>query len=686
MQYRLRNLLSPVCIKREFPLRVAQLLSMSTPAYDQQSVGNPAEKVPSESPNDASLDEKLSTNGEDSHDDEEVVYEDSFDKFGHRGVPRVRAINRIFNSYGTFTLFGRQIHTLRVLLLFFLFLQGYVTGLDGNMSTTMQVALITTFGHTADTSAVTTVKSVIASAVFIPYARLSDKFGRMEIWLAALIPFLAGRIATAATPNFAGLFAGTVIEELGYAGFRFLSGVLPSDVSALKDHTFTINIYELPEIINMWAASHISQSLVGANAADYAANETEARWGYGMFAILVPFTTVLLATVYFSAQYIAYRRKELPSTPFFEKGKSVGVTLLDFFSELDLVGVILYTAGMVLLLLAFSLGGGASNEWKSAHIIVMIVVGGCLILIWIGWEYFLAKSPILPRRYFGITFASALLMEFFTRTSVSTLLGQGSYNLLIPYAQTTEHAQWLGTMVLFVGALVNLFMGIILHYWPHPKFFILTGSWIFLLGVGLFVKYRVDYFNGGIHGYIGADVIMGLGAAMMRYPLWTLVQASVPHKDMAAAIGLLMSAYQIGASVGSCLASAVWQNTIQAGLMEYVGTLGSVTYYNPTNKKNFTMPGETLAVQLSANPAKFEKILAVNPELGDAVKHAYYHGNWVTAVLAVALAALVPLLAFIPFPYDVQTSDATISEEKRKEEESKFSDGRKPFYQRLVGF
>lgn len=662
---------------------------MSSLPTDRVPAEAALDKVPSDSSRYASLDEKLSKSDPEEirSSDSDDAYVDKYDKGGHRGVMRISAINRILNTYGTIKLFGRDIHTLRITLLFFLFLQGYVTGLDGNMSMAMQQPLISIFGHNGDTSAVTTVKSVIASAVFIPYARLSDRVGRMEIWLAALAPFLAGRIATAATPTFAGLFAGVVVEEFGYAAFRFLSGILPSDISSLKDHTFTINIYELPEIINFWAGSYISQSLIGAEAKEYQQHETQIRWGFGMFTILVPFTTVLLASVYLYAQFVSYRRKELPSLRNPDSGKSFARSLYDLLKELDIVGVILYTTGMVLLFLALSLGGGKENEWHSVHIIVMIVIGGALIPIWVVWEMFFATSPILPKRYFGTTFASAILIMFFVRASMSTLLGQGRTNLLIAYGQSTQHTQWLSSMVLFVGAIVNLVMGIILHYWPHPKFFIMTGGYIFLLGVGLFVKYRVDYFDSGIHGYVGALVIMGLGAAFIRYPLWTLVQASVPHKDMASAIGLLMSAYQIGASVGSCLASAIWQNTILKDLLKYVGPIEEVTYVDPKKKELVSVPGKKFAMRFFQNPNKLMSAFKQKngKEVHEAVLKAYEHGNWVTAVVSVALAGVVAVLVFLPFPYDIVTENETISEEKRKEEECKFSDGRKSYILRFFG-
>ena len=53
-------------------------------------------------------------------------------------------------------------------------------------------------------------------------------------------------------------------------------------------------------------------------------------------------------------------------------------------------------AGLVLFLLPFTIAGSAADGWKSAHIIVMLVLGlACLIAFGLA-ERFFAPVPFLP--------------------------------------------------------------------------------------------------------------------------------------------------------------------------------------------------------------------------------------------------------------------------------------------------
>lgn len=53
-------------------------------------------------------------------------------------------------------------------------------------------------------------------------------------------------------------------------------------------------------------------------------------------------------------------------------------------------------AGLVLFLLPFSLATSVAGEWKSAKIIVMLVIGFVLLCLFPVWERFGASKPFLP--------------------------------------------------------------------------------------------------------------------------------------------------------------------------------------------------------------------------------------------------------------------------------------------------
>ncbi|CAI7342355.1 CFC_collapsed_G0027530.mRNA.1.CDS.1 [Saccharomyces cerevisiae] len=121
-----------------------------------------------------------------------------------------------------------------------------------------------------------------------------------------------------------------------------------------------------------------------------------------------------------------------------------------------------------------------------------------------------------------------------------------------------------------------------LHFYPHPKVFVVAGSLLGVLGMGLLYKYRVVY--DGISGLIGAEIVVGIAGGMIRFPMWTLVHASTTHNEMATVTGLLMSVYQIGDAVGASIAGAIWTQRLAKELIQRLGSsLGMAIYKSPLN-------------------------------------------------------------------------------------------------------
>ena len=315
------------------------------------------------------------------------------DKSTASGLRRIDAVNRVLSDYGSFTAFGVTFSSLKTALLVALFLQGYCTGLGGQISQSIQTYAANSFGKHSQVGSINTVKSIVASVVAVPYARMSDRFGRIECWIFALVLYTVGEIISAATPTFGGLFAGIIIQQFGYSGFRLLATALTGDLSGLRDRTFAMNIFLIPVIINTWVSGNIVSSVAG-HTAPY-----KWRWGYGIFCIIVPFSTLILVLPYAYAQYISWRNGKLPPLRLREKGRTLRQTLWKFAEDVNLIGVILFTAFLVLVLLPLTIAGGATSKWKEGHIIAMIVVGGCLGFIFLIWELRFAKNPFIPRVY-----------------------------------------------------------------------------------------------------------------------------------------------------------------------------------------------------------------------------------------------------------------------------------------------
>lgn len=604
----------------------------------------PDEKSPSGTSEDFKL-YKTSSDPEYASDksEEELTKEEIQHDKTYRGVERINAVNDVMDEKCTVTISKwTDIKLLKVLSMFFLFVHGYASGLDGNMSGGIQNHAMSYFSVNPQEGTLNTAKSVIAAAVLVPWARLSDRMGRIEAWLMATLIYIVGRVVTAASPTWGGVFAGTIIWEFGYAGFRILSTVLTADLSSLRNRVFVMNIFLMPIIINLWIASIIISKLVGQRQERL----YNFRWGFGIGCITVPFATVLLISPYVYAQIVAYKRKTLPSFRVRSPGQSFGGALWEFIERIDLVGILLFAGALCLVLIPLTIAGGVDQKWSRAYIIAMICVGGGLFFIWLGWEFFFSKAPFIPMKRLETSFWAAVLYEFVWRMALTVQQTYVRNILLVGFNSTTTTSQRLGQLYDFMQACTSVGVGIILHFWPHPKFFVFIGPLIGLIGFGLMLKYRSDF--DGLSGYIAGDVLVGLGGGMVRFPMFTIVHASIPRDQMAVATGFMMTSYQVGAAVGSAIAGAIWTNYLPGKLIEDLGP--------EIGKRAYAATGKIPKMYKMGSPVRD----IVNRDLAWIQLRLVY--------VSISLAALAVVIPFFVKNYDVSGDKQTLSDEEREEQ------------------
>lgn len=85
--------------------------------------------------------------------------------------------------------------------------------------------------------------------------------------------------------------------------------------------------------------------------------------------------------------------------PSFEM-KHQNTTKMQVLKQFDYVGLFLFAAGFLLLLMGLSWGGGL-YAWKSVHVITTIVLGFILVIAFICWEAFATlPEPLIPPHLF----------------------------------------------------------------------------------------------------------------------------------------------------------------------------------------------------------------------------------------------------------------------------------------------
>ena len=193
-----------------------------------------------------------------------------------------------------------------------------------------------------------------------------------------------------------------------HRGLQLLTSVIVADITTLKWRGLVSGLTSAPFIIN---------AFVSANIATQVLERSGWRWGYGMFAILVPAAlSPLIVTLFWAEQ----KAKRLGLVPVVSKPVHASIVgrVWSFAQQLDFIGLLLIGTSVALILLPLTLAQGAKHQWHNresscallmnavltcssslASMIAMIVVGCILLPVVAAWEIYVAKRPVIARRF-----------------------------------------------------------------------------------------------------------------------------------------------------------------------------------------------------------------------------------------------------------------------------------------------
>jgi hypothetical protein len=151
-------------------------------------------------------------------------------------------------------------------------------------------------------------------------------------------------------------------------------------------------------------------------------------------------------------------------------------TLWQELKLLDIIGVILFVGGITVLLLGIS-WGGVTYPWKSAGVIVPILIGAFTLVAFGFWEvYANLTDPIVPYKLFKNVrgFTMVLVTEGATGMLLYALISLYPVQISAVYESRASIAAWESCTVL-MGTFVGLIlMGNILGRIGHAR-------WIFVI-------------------------------------------------------------------------------------------------------------------------------------------------------------------------------------------------------------
>lgn len=408
-------------------------------------------------------------------------------------------------------------------------------------------------------------------------AAIANVFGRLEAFSFSILLYVLGYIQQAASNNVRAFASAQIFYAAGGTGLRILQQIFVADTTDLLNRALFSSLPDVPFVITVWVGAPLSQSLL---------SHSTWRWGFGIWAIILPVSFLPLALALFLN---AAKLHRLPQSP--EQHRSVAQWAKYLWHELDIMGLLLLSAAISLILIPLTLAVTAKQGWRNGSIISMLVVGCISAIAFLLWESNpkVAPKPFIARRiladrtifagcmiaffYFGMLFppelSNSMVLTWHSQAVFYTSVQPYFFSYLrIVHSHSITAAGHITQVFSFSSTVSSIVVSFFIKYTRHYKYFVTAGACIYLLGVGIMIRYRAQ--GSSIAQIVGTQIAVGVGGGMVNVPAQLGVQASVAHGDVAAATVIFLTLLQIGGAVGSAISGAVWTRNIPRKLALYL--------------------------------------------------------------------------------------------------------------------
>ncbi|KKA25263.1 Siderochrome-iron transporter MirC [Rasamsonia emersonii CBS 393.64] len=456
-----------------------------------------------------------------------------------------------------------QTWTQRSLIIAYLgiFLMAFCTSLEGQTVASLAVYATSSFSKHSLISTVLVVQNVVNAVIKPPMAKVADVFGRFEAFCVSILIYVLGYIQMAASTNVQTYASAQIFYSAGSTGLQILQQVFIADSSSLLNRALFALLPELPFLLTVW---------IGPTVASAILKQTSWRWGYGMWAIILPSAFFPLALSLLLNQRRAIRLRLIKVKP--HRRRKWWEALRATWFDLDMFGLLLLSAALTLILIPLTLGANLKDGWKSDGIVAMISIGFVCLIVFPMWESSrrLAPKPLLSLHLLtertvlaGCALAFFYFMAFYFSVQpylYSYLQVVQNYDVAVA-GRVTQTFAFTSTIAAFV-------VSVLIKYTRRYRPFVVAGCVIYICGLLAMLFYRQE--GSSVLQILGTQIMVGTGGGLLNVPVQLGVQASAHHQEVAAATAMFLTALEMGGAVGAAVSGAVWTHQIPRKLHAYL--------------------------------------------------------------------------------------------------------------------
>jgi MFS family permease len=402
------------------------------------------------------------------------------------------------------------------------------------------------------------ISSMISGLIVLPYAKLISVWGRPQGFALMVCSMTLGLIMMAGCNDVKTYCAAQVFYQVGSATVNFTMTIFIADTTSLRNRAFMIAFSASPWIATVWAYGPAAQSIL---------DNIGFRWGFGIWAIVVPITCSPLFGLFY---YNFLKARKAGLIPKDESNRTWKESVVYYAKEFDVIGLLLIVTGLALFLLSFNLYSKQPDQWKSPLIICFIIFGGLLIIAFGFWEKYGSSVTFIPWHlmmdrtvFFTYTLVASIYLAWYLWNSFFYSYLIVVYNLTIPQATYITNIYTIGSTVW------SLVMGVIIRYNGRLKWQALYfGVPITILGVGLMIHFRQPNVNIGF--IVMCQIFIAFGGGTLVICEQMTVMAVSSHQYVPAVLSMENMIANVGGAIGSTIAGALWTGVFPQKLAQHL--------------------------------------------------------------------------------------------------------------------
>ncbi|KAJ6785211.1 hypothetical protein PWT90_02945 [Aphanocladium album] len=424
-----------------------------------------------------------------------------------------------------------------------------VLSLDSLTVSSYQPYALSEFNSHSMLPAVSTLQNILNAATKPIMAKIADASGRAEAFSVSLVSIVLGFVINATSQSLGTMAAGQIVYSIGQVGIMFLQQILAADTTTLANRSIFGSLLYSPPILTAWIGGPIVEALV----------PTHWRWGYGMWAIIVPIVSIPLLLSIWAHQITGKKTFESVQTSGF----------ISKCAQADIPGLTLFVAGLVLLLLPMTLTVRFHDGWTSPQILAMICSGTVCFTGFVLYEIYVARYPILSIRLAkSRTVAAGCLTEAFFFMSYYIWQPYFYSFIVVVNDLSPKAATNVVTSQGVATAVVGLAAAFVVKYTGNCKWVIVSGTLIKLIGGGIMIKYSNA--DATLVQIIFGQIIAGGGSGMISIVAQTAVQSVARHQDVANVTTLYEAARAISGAIGNAISGSIWTRLLRSKLESHL--------------------------------------------------------------------------------------------------------------------